>query len=220
VSALALRDLMLIRKERSAWIVVLMALVLPFLMLGKSALAIAFMALPAYYVAAWACGMDFKYRSDRFLCSLPLSRAAIVRHRFAGPLVTWAASFALTALVWTALAALGAGLTMAGLAAAAFLSLAATMIVVGMYLASYYAFGYQNARWAIFVFIGLGGAFAGALGSNRTASAGKASPTGALGALLSGDAGIGLYIAAVLAALAAYAASYMIAIAAYRKKQF
>jgi hypothetical protein len=220
VSALALKDLMLIRKEKSAFVFVALSLALPPLFAEGSAFALALAALPAYYVAAWACGMDFKYRADRFLCSLPAPRALIVAQRFAGVLASWAASIALAALVWAAMAALGTGLPPAGLFAAALLSLAETMIVVGLYLAAYYVVGYQNARWAIILIIGLGGAAAGALGSTRSAGAGGASPADAFGALLSGGAGTGFYIAAVLAALAVYAVSYLVSVAAYSRKQF
>jgi hypothetical protein len=211
---------MLIRREKSAWVAASMSLVLPLLFLGKSALAVALMALPAYYVVAWACGMDFKYRADRFICSLPKSRAGIVAHRFAGGLVAWTVSFALTSLCWTLVWALGSGLSMAALPPTALLSLAATMIVVGTYLAAYYVFGYQNARWAIILVIGLGAAAAGALGSAGPASAGSGSPAEAMASLISGSAGAGVYLAAALVALGAYAAAYLVSVAAYRRKQF
>jgi hypothetical protein len=224
VSALALRDLMLIRKERSAWVAAAIALSIPFLFAWKSGFAIAMLALPSYYVAAWACGMDFKYRSDRFLCSLPVPRAVLVAHRFAGSLVSWIASFAVSTLGWIAASALG-GASMAALPTAALLSLAATMIVVGIYLAAYYVFGYQNARWAIILIIGVGGAVAGALGAALPGSAGSAaqgasSPAEALGSLLAGEAGTGVYAWSAIAALAVFAAAYLVSVAAYRKKEF
>jgi hypothetical protein len=213
VSALALRDLMLIRKERSAWVAVAIALSMPFLFAWKSGFAIAMLALPSYYVAAWACGMDFKYRSDRFLCSLPVPRALLVAHRFAGSLVSWIASFAVSTLGWIAASAI-VYVPMTALPAAALLSLTATMIVVGLYLAAYYVFGYQNARWAVILIIGVGGAIAGALG------AAGPSPAEALGSLLAGEAGSGVYIWSAVAALAVFAAAYLVSIAAYGKKEF
>jgi hypothetical protein len=166
VSALALKDLMLIRKEKSAFVFVALSLALPLLFAEGSAFALA-----------------------------------------------------LAALVWAAMAALGTDLAPAGLFAAALLSLAETMILVGPYLAAYYVVGYQNARWAIILIIGLGSAAAGALGSTRNAGAGGASPADAFGVLLSGGAGTGFYLAAVLAALAVYAVSYLVSVAAYRRKQ-
>jgi hypothetical protein len=212
VSALALRDLMLIGKERSAWVAAAISLAIPFLFAWKSGFALAMLALPSYYVAAWACGMDFKYRSDRFLCSLPVSRAALVAQRFAGALASWLASFAVSALGWAAASAMGAA-ALAALPSAALLSLAATMIVVGLYLAAYYVFGYQNARWAIILIIGVGGAVAGALGA-------AGSPSEAIGALLAGEAGAGVYIGSAAVALAVFAAAFLVSVAAYRRRQF
>lgn len=217
MSALALRDLMLIRKEKSAWFAVAIALSMPFLFAWKSGFAIAMLALPSYYVAAWACGMDFKYRSDRFLCSLPVPRTVLVAHRFVGSLASWIATFAVTTLAWIAASAIGC-VPMTALPSAALLSLAATMIVVGLYLAAYYAFGYQNARWAVILIIGAGGAVAGALGAAGPSSAAEAA--GALGSLLAGEAGSGVYIWSAVAALAVFAAAYLVSIAAYAKKEF
>jgi hypothetical protein len=224
VFALALRDLMLVRREKSAWSMILVSLFVPAMFKGSLVVALFVVALPAYFAAGLACGVDYKYKADRFLRSLPVPCSRLVASRFVSALLAWATCFAITALAWIAMSLLGSGVELAQLGPAFVLSLAETLVIVGAYICSYYVFGFQSARWAIFiVFVLIGsisallGGFSGQLFQMEPRQLAQDS---LLAQVLGGGLSPWACVLVIAVGLVAYAVSYIVSVAAYRRKEF
>jgi hypothetical protein len=215
---------MLIRREKSSWSMILVSLFVPAMFRGSLIVALFVVAMPAYFAVGFACGVDYKYKADRFLRSLPVSCASLVGSRFASALLAWAIGFAVTAVAWVGFSLLGSGVVLAQLCPAFVLSLAETLVIAGLYIASYYLLGFQSARWAIAILfalvtaatVALGG-FTGQVFQMEPRQMAQGSP---LSLVLNGGLGPWAYALMVAAGLAVYAVSYIVSVAAYRRKEY
>jgi hypothetical protein len=224
VLSLVLKDFIIVRREKSILFMLILSLSMPLSYIGGSGFGLFLAILPAYYLSGWACAADFKYKSDRFLRSMPVSSTAIVAGRYVSVILAWAATFGISAVTWVALSLAGFPLSLSMLPYAAILSLALTLAAHAVYFGGYYVLGYQNARWAIFfVFaaIGVVGAIlGGSASSGLSFTAPAVSKGSALGSLLSGDVSLGVYAAILIAGCGLYAISFIASAAAYRRKEF
>lgn len=213
--ALALKDFSLI--GRRAWLLAGLAFFL-FLYWTNPTIGLAFSLFPPLYATAWACGMDFRYKADSFVACLPLGRASIVAARFLTIPMAWAAGFAAALIPWAIRSAFGPFIPAAALPGIAAVSLATALVSNSLYLCAYYVFGYQNARWVLFIFFG----GIGALGSIFKGTGSGSAEVGVAGvnAIVGGHAEAGIYAAVLAIALVVCAVAFATALAGYRRKEF
>ena len=213
--ALALKDFALVGKR--LWLLSCWSLFILFYY-TNGLVGLAFSIMPALFLVSWATGMDFRYKADSFVSCLPAPRRSVVAARFLTVPMAWALGFAGGLGIWALRSAFGAFIPAARLPGIAALSLALTLASNAVYLAAYYAFGYQHARWAIFIFYGCLGALGPVLNAASPGSAATGIPS--VNALVGGLASPGFYAAALGAGLVLSAACYVVALAAYRRKEF
>lgn len=220
--SLALKDIRCVARERAGFAIALFSLMIPVTFANGNSLGLFWCLLPTMYITSWACGVDFKYRADRFLGSLPLSRGEIAAGRYLGIFPAWAATFAVSLPVWFIIDAFGPGISVSRLPYIALLSLSANLFAQALYLGAYYLVGFQNARWAMMVLFGAFAAILAIFGgfsfsSGQVAAAAAGSP---VASLMNGTLGWGAYAAILASALALYALSFALAAAANRRKEF
>ena len=213
--ALALKDFRLLGKY--TWFLGGLSFFLLFYY-TNTLIGLAFSVLPALYLVSWSTSMDFRYKADSFVACLPVRPRSVVAARFLTIPMAWLAGFAAALVLWAIRSAFGAFIPAATLPGIAAVSLALALVSNGLYLAAYYLFGYQNARWSIFIFYGAIGAMGPIMNAALPGSAATGIP--AVNAIVGGRAGPGLYAAVFAISLAAFAACFGVSLAAYRRKEF
>lgn len=216
---LAFKDFLLVRREKAVILMALLSLISYAVLSSSPALALALAALPAYAMISWVCAFDYKYRADFFLNILPLSRREIVGARYVLALAFWAVSMLLAGAGWGVLRLAGIGPEAApiGFAAA---TLGGGLILCGIYLFSYYLFGYQSARWASTLLFLLIGSVGGAIGAFTGRSGIPEGAAAIVARLVSGTAAPRMYGAIVGVGLTVFGFSYWAALAKYGRMEF
>ena len=213
--ALALKDISLV--GRRAWILVAMSFFLMFYWTNPL-IGLAFSLFPSMYAISWTSGLDFRYKADSLVACLPFVPAKVVAARFLVVLLAWAAGFAAGLVPWAVRSAFGAFIPAAQLPGIAAISLSLALVANSVYLAAYYVFGFQNARWANFVFFGAIGALGPIM--NKVSSVPASAASSSAVEIIAGLASAPLYAAAFAVALAFAAACLAASLAAYRRKEF
>jgi hypothetical protein len=186
---------------------------------GNPVVGLFFSILPAFALTGYVCGNDFKYRADDFLHSLPGSLASIVGGRFLTVPIVWFIGFASALPLWALRNAFGEYLPASTLPGIAAFSLAICLIYNALYLASYYALGFQNARWTGFVFFfGLGALGPMLGGMNPSRSLTPAGIPEDLDRITAGRADPAFYLAALALGIVLYLAAYALSIMTYRRR--
>lgn len=216
---LMLKDFLLIRRERTFILMVAVSFLSYAALSSSPALALLMAALPAYAVVGWCGAYDFKYRADTFLNLLPASRSEVVGSRYLLALAIWMISMLMASAGWLVARIAGIGPPAAPLGFSAVV-LGVVMILCGVYLCSYYLFGYQSARWAntiVFASIGLVGGAVGAFRGGPGASGLAGTVTADL---VFGEAPPPIYAAVLGAGCVVFFLSFQAARTRYRRAEF
>jgi len=219
VFGLMLKDFFLIRKERTSILMVVLSVLSYSTLSSSPALALLMGTLPAYAITGWGCAFDYKYRADTFLNSLPASRSAIVGARYLLALSSGVLSLILAGAGWAVARLIGIGPKSAPFGFAAVV-LGVGMALYGIYLCSYYLFGYHSARWANTIVFALVGLVGGSLGVFRGQSDIPDAAGMAAADLVSGKAPLGSYGAILGFGALVFGLSFLAARAKYRRAEF
>jgi len=225
---LILKDLLVLKKEKTAFIVLILCISIGALFPQNPGFASVEFLLGIYLIMVYANAFDYKYNAEIMINSLPLSRSGIVNARYLSALVDALLMYAVIFVAGSIIMLLGFRGENVNVMAAAFrfllFSLFLLCINISFFLPVYFKLGYLKSRWANFIFFFVIFGLTGIAGNNPVSSFQGKEITGEvmprLINILAGQESLFVYAEMLTLGIILVLISRSISVSIYKRKEF